>query len=124
MAVNGARKTAPRQPAEAHVAGARTYRLIERPDGFKVFKCLFCGIRSSKAENLERLYCARCRWFHEPIDEAREEFTGHLHCAVHAVSDALDLARAAVDPEAVHDLEAALRSLRKALSRGWNITAL
>ena len=118
MAVKRVRKTAPRQTVEGHVAGARTYQLIERPDGSKVFKCLFCGVKSSKAENLRRLYCALCRWFHEPIDEVREEVRRHLHTAVHAVNDALDLARVAPDAEAVHDLEAALRALRKALSRG------
>ena len=118
MAVKRVRKAAPRQSVEGHVAGARTYHLIERPDGSKVFKCLFCGVKSSKAENLRRLYCAHCRWFHEPIDEVREKLTRHLHCAANAVNDALDLARAAADPEAIHDLEAALRALRKALSRG------
>ena len=118
MAVKRVRKAAPRKSVEGHVAGARTYQLIERPDGAKVFKCLFCGVKSSKAENIERLYCALCRWFHEPFDEIREELSRHLHSAVHAVSDALDVARAAPDPEAVHDLEAALRALRKALSRG------
>jgi len=30
----------------------------------------------------------------------------------------MDVARTAADPEAVHDLEAALRALRKALSLG------
>ena len=118
MAAKRVRNAAPRKAAEGHVAGPRTYHLVERPDGSKVFKCLFCGLKSSKAENLERLYCANCRWFHEPFDEIRDEVRRHLHTAVHAVNDALDLARAAADREAVHDLETALRALRKALSHG------
>jgi hypothetical protein len=41
-----------------------------------------------------------------------------LHTAVQAVSDALDIARAAADDaETVKHLEAALRELRRTLSR-------
>ena len=104
---------------ERHVAGAQTYELQKRADGSPVFKCLFCGVKSSKVENLLRLYCAHCRWFHEPFDEFRAELSRHLHTALHAISDALELARAAANaPELVHDLEGALRALRRTLSRG------
>ena len=98
---------------------ATTYELISAPNSPAIFKCLFCGGQSSDPDSIKRLYCAHCSWFHEPLDENRANLFRHLHTAVEEVQGALDSAEAlADDADRINHLEAALRELRRSLSRG------
>lgn len=96
----------------------RTYELDEGPQGTRTFVCRFCGGETADAASVERLYCSHCQWFHERLDEDSVDFSRHLYTAVQEVRCALDLAEAAGDDVGkVESLKAALRQLRKALSR-------
>lgn len=95
-----------------------TYEIVEFSDGSTVFKCLFCGTETNDPANVDRLYCEHCHWFHERLDEECAAYSRHLYTAVQEVRCALDLAEAAADDvERLACLRAALRELRKALSR-------
>ena len=73
---------------------------------------LFCGVICSGSIALTAVGSTN------HSTKVRVEFSRHLHTAVQAVSDALDIARAAADDaETVKHLEAALRELRRTLSR-------
>jgi hypothetical protein len=60
-------------------------------------KCLLCRGESSGADDVQRLYCAHCAWFHEPVDETRLNMVRHIQTALGEVQAALEIAKSLAD---------------------------
>ena len=105
-----------REPGEGMTA--TTYELITESNGDAALKCLLCSGESSNAGDVQRLYCAHCAWFHEPVDETRLNMMRHVQAAFGEVQAALEIAEAlADDTHRIDQLTVAHRELRRALSR-------
>jgi hypothetical protein len=61
---------------------ATTYELITESNGTLALKCLLCRGESAGAEDVQRLYCTHCAWFHEPVDETRLNMLRHIETAL------------------------------------------
>jgi hypothetical protein len=97
---------------------AMTYELITESNGTPALKCLLCRGESTGADDVQRLYCSHCSWFHEPGDEPRLIMLRHIQTALGELKAALEIAKALPDDEHRADqLTAAHRELRRALSR-------
>ena len=97
---------------------ATTYELINESSGNPVLKCLLCHGESSGADDVRRLYCTHCAWFHEPVDETRLNMLRHVQTALEEAQIALEMAKSlADDSDRTEQLTVAHRELRRALSR-------
>jgi hypothetical protein len=57
---------------------ATTSELINESNDTPALKCLLCRGESSGADDVQRLYCTHCAWFHEPVDEIRLNMLRHV----------------------------------------------
>jgi len=97
---------------------ATTYDLITESNGIAVLKCLLCSGESSNSDDVQRLFCAHCAWFHEAANENRLNMLRHIQTALGEVQAALEIAEALPDETRSADqLKVALRELRHSLSR-------
>jgi len=95
-----------------------TYELTTAPDGSAVLRCLLCRGESRDPGSLQRLHCAHCSWFHEPIEEGQPDLHYHIQIAAGEVQAALEIAENFPDEATrIGQLRSALRELRWALSR-------
>ena len=76
---------------------ATTYELITESTGTHALKCLLCRGESSGADDVQRLYCTHCAWFHEPVDETRLNMLRHIQTALGEVQAALEIAKSLAD---------------------------
>jgi hypothetical protein len=97
---------------------ATTYELTHESAGKPALKCLLCRGESSGADDVQRLYCTHCDWFHEPVDETRLIMLRHIQTALGEVHAALEIAKSLTDETHRSDqLTVAQQKLRRALSR-------
>jgi hypothetical protein len=97
---------------------ATTYELINESNGTPVLKCFLCHGESSGADDVQRLYCTHCAWFHEPVNESRLNMLRHVQAALGEVQSALEIAESLADDTHIADqLTVAHLELRRALSR-------
>src|SRR5690349_24530602 len=92
---------------------ATTYELINESNGTPALKCLLCRDESVGADDVQRLYCTHCAWFHEPVDETRHYMLRHIETALGEVQAALEMAKSLADEIHRSDqLKVAHRELR------------
>jgi hypothetical protein len=72
---------------------ATTYELITESNGTLALKCLLCRGESAGTDDVQRLYCTHCAWFHEPVDETRLNMLRHIETALGEVQAALEIAK-------------------------------
>jgi hypothetical protein len=96
---------------------ATTYELINESIGTPALKCLLCRGESFGADDVQRLYCTHCAWFHEPVDETRLNMLRHIQIALGEVQAALEIAKTLADDTHRTDQLTTARELRRALSR-------
>ena len=95
-----------------------TYELTTAPDRSAVVRCLLCRGKSCDPDSLQRLRCAYCSWFHEPLEERQPDSLRPIQIAAGEVQAALEIAENLPDEATrIGQLRSALRELRWALSR-------
>ena len=104
-------------PTDEEMA-ATTYNLINQSNGIPARKCLLCSGESPDMDDVQRLYCTHCCWFHEPVNETKLNMLRHIQTALGEVKTALEMANSLADDfDRTEQLKVAHRELRRALSR-------